>query len=84
MRFDEFVECQEWWGGSNRDGRVETESAWRVPLSVIEADSYNLDRSNPNRSELKHRSPEDLIAELIADEREIVRLLDELHAEIST
>jgi type I restriction enzyme M protein len=83
MRFDEFAECEAWWGGREREGRVETERAWRVPISEIAVDSFNLDWPNPNRADLAHRSPEELVAELIENEREIMQLLSEIQAEMA-
>jgi type I restriction enzyme M protein len=50
MRFEDFRECQEWWGGSTRQGRVETALAWRVPIVDIEATNFSLDWRNPNRA----------------------------------
>ena len=84
MRFEEFAECQEWWGGSKRTGRVETEQAWRVPIGEIEANGFNLDRKNPNQEDLAHRPPEDLVAELIENEREITMLLAEIQGVLSS
>ena len=82
MRFEEFAGCAEWWGGPERDGRVENERAWTVPAADIEASGFNLDLKNPHRpDDLAHRPPEELIAELIATEREILDLLGELEAE---
>jgi type I restriction enzyme M protein len=85
MRFEEFGACQEWWDGSAREGRVENEFAWRVPIGEIEQDGFNLDRPNPHQAgELGRRPPEELIAELIETEHEIARLLSELESEIRT
>ncbi len=85
MRFDEFSECQAWWGGLKRAGRVESEQAWRVPIAEIEEEGFNLDRRNPNRSDdLAHRPPEDLIAELIDNEREVMALLNAIQAEFAS
>ena len=83
MRFEELVDCQAWWGGRAREGRVENECAWRVPIGEIEADGFNLDRKNPNRVDLAHRPPEELVAELIETEQEIMRLLDEIRSELA-
>lgn len=83
MRFEEFADCQAWWGGSAREGRVENEHAWRVPIGEIEADGFNLDLKNPNREDLAHRPPEELVTELIQTEQEIMRLLDEIRSELA-
>ena len=83
MRSEEFAGCAEWWGGPKRDGRVETERAWTVPAADIEESGFNLDLKNPHRpDDLAHRPPEELIAELIATEHEILDLLGELKAEL--
>jgi len=83
MQFEEFTACRSWWGGLQRSGRIENEHAWRVPVGEIEADGFNLDRRNPDRSDdLAHRSPEELVAELIDNERELMELLNEIRAEL--
>jgi len=83
MRFEEFAECQEWWGGRERKGRRETERAWRVPIAKIEGDGWKLDKKNPNRpEELSHRPPEELLAELLEVEEEILQSLKSLQGEL--
>lgn len=83
MRFEEFSGCQTWWGGESRKERQENEFAWRVPIGELEADSFNLDHRNPNRAEeLAHRAPMELVAELVENEREVMRLLEEIEAEL--
>ena len=78
MRFEEFADCQEWWGI-----REEGERAWRVPVADLEANDFNLDLKNPNRpDDLAHRPPEELLAELIKTENEILRELESLQSEI--
>jgi type I restriction enzyme M protein len=76
-------DCREWWGGRSREGRTETERAWRVPVAEIEENDFNLDRRNPHRGDdLSHRPPTELIAELIDTEREIQHLLQQLHTDL--
>ncbi len=84
MRFEEFGGCQAWWGGPSREGRIEDKHAWRVPLSDIEKDNFNLDRKNRNRSDdLAHRPPAELVAELLTTEQEITQLLHEIRSELA-
>ena len=85
MRFDEFSDCVEWWGGAPRLGRAESERAWRVDLAAVADSGWNLDLKNPNRAEdLAHRPPEELIADLLEAENEIVALLRGLEAEFGS
>jgi type I restriction enzyme M protein len=78
MRFEEFADCQGWWGN-----REEGERAWRVPVADLETNGFNLDLKNPNRpDDLAHRPPEDLVAELIQTEQEIMDLLSQLQVEL--
>ncbi len=83
MRFEEFAECQAWWGGNERTGRVENEHAWQVPLEQIVASDYSLDLHSPNRAAtLEQRSPRELIVELLDTERELLGLYEQLQREI--
>lgn len=78
MRFSEFEECQAWWSE-----RKESERAWRIPLAEIEANEFNLDLKNPNRSDdLIHRPPEQLLGEIVKCEREILDALIQLRTEL--
>ena len=83
LRFEEFANLQEWWGGRERDGRVENENAWRVDAATVAADGYHLDLRNPHRADdLAQRSPEELVQELIAVEEQIVGALRDLQVEL--
>jgi type I restriction enzyme M protein len=83
LRFDEFADCVSWWGGPAREGRSETDRAWRVPAADIETSGYNLDLKNPNHTDdLAHRPPQELVVELLKTEHEIIRLLEEIHAQL--
>lgn len=84
MRAGEFEPCHAWWGGRERSGRVENEHAWRVDLADIVASGYNLDRHSPNRpATLEERSPKELVAELVAGERELLGLYEQLQRQIA-
>jgi type I restriction enzyme M protein len=80
MRFEEFADCQAWW-----NQREEGEQAWRVPIADLEASGFNLDLRNPRRpDDLAHRPPAELLEELVETEREILRVLEELRAEVGS
>jgi type I restriction enzyme M protein len=84
LRYEEFADCEQWWGDSDRAGRAENERAWKVSLQEIVDDGYNLDLRNPHRADdLAHRPPAELVAELIETEREMLKLLEELQSEIA-
>lgn len=79
MHFVDFAECQAWW-----NTRPENDRAWRVPLATIEGQGYNLDLRNPNRvHDLTQRPPSELVEELVANERVLLGLLQQLQAELS-
>lgn len=83
MRDEEFAECVTWWGGKDRVGRVATDRAWVVDLETIKESGYNLDLHNPVQPDaLEQRSPKELVAELIATERELLALYEALQREI--
>jgi type I restriction enzyme M protein len=83
MRFEEFADCQRWWGGPTREGRVETPNAWRVPIGIIQEQCLNLDRRNPNGTgDLTHRDPRELIGDLVAVQREILSVLEALKSQV--
>ena len=83
LRYEEFADCEAWWGGGAREGRVENEHAWKVATADIVEGGYNLDLRNPHRAaDLAHRPPAELVAELIETEREILGLLEELQRDI--
>ncbi|MFE1209243.1 N-6 DNA methylase [Streptomyces albidoflavus] len=83
MRVEEFAPCVEWWGGEKREGREEGSNAWRVSATEIEKAGFNLDIPNPYVGEdLAHRSPDELVNELIKAESEILGLLEDLREEL--
>ena len=76
IRFEDFVECQEWWSH-----RRETECAWRVPANVLLEANCNLDRKNPNAARVGDlASPLDLVDRIVANEHRVLELLGEVRA----
>jgi type I restriction enzyme M protein len=78
IRLEHLQPCAEWWGGPEREGRVENEFAWRVTSEEIKERGYNLDIKNPHTVADEHRDPEELLAELDEADAEAARLRDEL------
>ena len=77
IRLEHFADCAAWWG-SQRDGRVEGERAWKVTAEEVKARGYNLDIKNPHTVEEDHGDPETLLADLTKAEAETVVLRDQL------
>jgi type I restriction enzyme M protein len=80
IRAEHFADCIDWWGDNNREGRVETEQAWRVPIAQIQERNYNLDLKNPHVVAEDHGDPEELLAELQTAEQNAGELRDQLKA----
>lgn len=90
LAYEEFADLIAWWP---RDTREENEHAWRVLASdVIKRGedgngpvSVNLDIKNPNAAEaLEHLPPEQLIEDILAKEREIIAIMEEIKAELAS
>jgi type I restriction enzyme M protein len=74
LQFDEFAPLLAWW-----PNREENERAWLVPADQIAADGYNLDRKNPNAAvDFAHLPPEQLVEDILAKERRILALMEEI------
>jgi type I restriction enzyme M protein len=83
IRDEEFDECIAWWGGQKREKREESEHAWRVSIADINEGGFNLDLINPSAGgDLAHQQPQEVVGNLIAIEREILSLLEELSTEL--
>ena len=78
IRVEHLQECVDWWGGPSREGRVETEVAWKVSADEVKERGYNLDIKNPHVASDDHGDPEELLRELDAAEAEVVRRGDQL------
>jgi len=87
MQFDEYADCIEWF---KKKRRTEDGNAWKIAAKDIlkydkdgNLQSCDLDIKNPNSIEaLEHRSPEDLIADIIEKEKCVLTLMTEIKAEL--
>jgi len=87
MRFDEFADCLKWF---QLKRRRETEHAWRVSaddLLIYDESgslvSCNLDIKNPHSVDaLEHLPPEQLADDILAKERRIMEIMEEIKAEL--
>lgn len=85
IQLEEFSDCIAWW-----KDRKESDLAWKVPVAqVLKYDdekrlvSVNLDVKNPRSSvAFEHLPPLQLIGDIIAKERTILTILDEMKASL--
>ena len=80
IRLEHLQGCIDWWGGADREGRKETERAWKVTADEVKARGYNLDIKNPHVQDDDHGDPEELLEKLTAAEAETAALRDRLKA----
>ena len=80
IRLEHLADCAEWWGGPHREGRAETERAWKVSAGEVKARGYNLDIKNPHTVAEDHGDPEALLEDLTAAEAEVAAIRDQLKA----
>jgi type I restriction enzyme M protein len=84
IRIEEFEAERAWWGGAKREGRVENERAWRVPVEEIKAADYNLDRKNPHNTGGAIDDPEVLLKEYEQAVAAAAEIRGKLKAELET
>ncbi|MDO9579540.1 MAG: class I SAM-dependent DNA methyltransferase [Bacteroidales bacterium] len=78
IQFEEFDPCLKWW-----DNRKETELSWKVPIKKIADNNFDLDVKNPNKKPaLEQLPPEKLIENILEKEKRIIKLMEEIKAEI--
>lgn len=80
MRIEHLQDCVDWWGGATREGRVETDVAWRVTADEVKSRGYNLDFKNPHVQEVEHGDPEELLVKLEQAEANVADLRERLKA----
>lgn len=87
IQFGEFADCIKWF---QLKRRKEMDRAWRVRAEdVLKYDdagnllSCNLDIKNPNSAEaLEHLPPEQLAEDILAKERRIIEIMEEIKTEL--
>lgn len=78
MRFEEFAQLFTWWGN-----REENERSWKVSAEAVRNNGYNLDLKNPAaQADSEHLPPEDLIRDILARERVVADLLEQIQADL--
>jgi type I restriction enzyme M protein len=85
IQYEEFADCIAWW-----NDRTENDRAWKVPVDQVlkyydggRLASVNLDVKNPNgEADFEHLPPAQLVDDIIAKERRILEILDEIKAEL--
>lgn len=83
IRLEHLADCAAWWGGARREGRVESERAWKVSAEEVKARGYNLDIKNPHTVAEDHGDPETLLEDLTAAEAKVAAIRDHLKAILS-
>ena len=78
IRLEHLQPCIDWWGGTERKNREETERAWKVTAPEVKERGYNLDIKNPHTREEDHGDPEELLEKLAAAEADVTDLRDRL------
>lgn len=80
IKVEHLQPCVDWWSGAKREGRVETEVAWRVNTADVKDRGYNLDIKNPHTVADDHGDPEELLAKLDEAEKQAATIRDQLKA----
>ena len=80
IRLEHLQDCIDWWGGTDRTSRTETERAWKVTAEAVRARGYNLDIKNPHTQADDLGDPQELLAQLDTTEAEVADLRDRLRA----
>jgi type I restriction enzyme M protein len=76
LQYDEFAPLLAWW-----NARAENDRAWKVSAKELSSTGYNLDRKNPSaKDDLRHLPPEQLVDDIIDNERRILDLMGEIRA----
>ena len=80
IRLEHLDDCAAWWGGPTREGRQESERAWKVSIDEIRDRGFNLDIKNPHVEAEDWGDPETLLNDLTKAEASVDSLRAELKA----
>ncbi|MEC8628929.1 MAG: class I SAM-dependent DNA methyltransferase [Pseudomonadota bacterium] len=80
IRLEHLDDCAAWWGGEAREGRQESDRAWKVSIDEIRERGFNLDIKNPHVEEEDWGDPETLLNDLTKAEASVDSLRAELKA----
>jgi len=83
IRIEEFELEKAWWGGAEREGRQQTEHAWRVYVEDLKANNYNLDLKNPHNADTGPGDPDALLDELLTLRHGVAEIRERLKAELA-
>jgi type I restriction enzyme M protein len=76
LQFDEFAECQEWWGD-----RTENDRAWKVSVADVLENNCNLDLKNPRSAKpIDHIPPTQLTESILQKEHKIIAIVEEIQS----
>ena len=78
IRLEHLQPCIDWWGGTERKNREETERAWKVTAREVKESGYNLDIKNPHTQEDDLGDPEELLEKLASTETDVADLRERL------
>jgi type I restriction enzyme M protein len=80
IRVEHLQDCVSWWGGAERQDRLETEKSWKISIEEVKARNYNLDFKNPHTASSDHGNPEELLVELVASDQRTKAIRDQIKA----
>lgn len=84
LQYEELSDCERWWGGPTRAGRIESDRAWRVPIADIVARGFDLDLHSSRRaSDASTRRPDDMLAELDTNAAAMGLLVEDIRRRIT-
>ena len=78
MRLEEFDSEKQWW-----NNRVESNQAWKVSVSEVIENNYNLDIKNPNKQSESHDDPLELLELYKIKAAEVEQIQKELKSILS-